>query len=452
MAVQAFGQSVGNAYADSEAALGIAAADKQQEQMNALLYGVHWDAASGEFVANAPNNSALAGLNVTSSGTGTGNGTPDNAGNTGALPPFNPYAEIDRSRVQITPTNVPLPGTPQVTAQPIAITTTPIPDPDLQLLAPLPPPPDGNLPAIEQNNRGSIQSQFDEAVKEAGNTNNSLVQRSIFGGLALLSAPVALADQYIINPLENTVSAGAQLLARANLESQSGDTEAAGVDYLRATEYGAAGFIGVGSLFTPAAEANAAAPAVTATGPETGTFVSAAQGTEGAKNLGNFSTPFVTDQGNTVTIQAQNLSFGWNGKVALMGSNMQPVQAASDVLTQQGFDVEIFKGDMIPLDARRQFIEIQQRGITLSPSELTNTLMFKANADWVQGLLDQGYTIMDIGNPLGRNDLGVFYPMEMNTIFPEAPLPIVAPTIPEPLVTPPAVIPAPGNVPSGGGS
>ena len=49
---------------------------------------------------------------------------------------------------------------------------------------------------------------------------------------------------------------------------------------------------------------------------------------------------------------------------------------------------------------------------------LPNTLMFKANQQWVQKLLYEGYEIIDIGYPNNVNTPSLFYNMELNLIFP----------------------------------
>lgn len=55
----------------------------------------------------------------------------------------------------------------------------------------------------------------------------------------------------------------------------------------------------------------------------------------------------------------------------------------------------------------------------ISEVDLPNTLMYKANQQWVQKLIDDGYEIIDIGYPVGENlDPSLFYTMELNLIFP----------------------------------
>jgi hypothetical protein len=49
-------------------------------------------------------------------------------------------------------------------------------------------------------------------------------------------------------------------------------------------------------------------------------------------------------------------------------------------------------------------------------SEVPNTLMYKANKQWAEKLVDQKFTIYDIGNPNGLVP-SLFYDLELNTIF-----------------------------------
>lgn len=55
----------------------------------------------------------------------------------------------------------------------------------------------------------------------------------------------------------------------------------------------------------------------------------------------------------------------------------------------------------------------------IADSDIPNTLMYKANQQWVQKIINEGYEVIDIGYPAGQN-LGpsLFYNMELLTIFP----------------------------------
>lgn len=51
--------------------------------------------------------------------------------------------------------------------------------------------------------------------------------------------------------------------------------------------------------------------------------------------------------------------------------------------------------------------------------ELSKTMMYKANKIWANKLKMQGYTVIDIGYPIGSNlSQSVFYNMERLILFP----------------------------------
>ena len=52
-------------------------------------------------------------------------------------------------------------------------------------------------------------------------------------------------------------------------------------------------------------------------------------------------------------------------------------------------------------------------------SELPKTMMYKANKIWVDKLKAQGYTVIDMGYPIGQTlPQSVFYNMELSNLFP----------------------------------
>lgn len=101
--------------------------------------------------------------------------------------------------------------------------------------------------------------------------------------------------------------------------------------------------------------------------------------------------------------------------------------------SDEGFAIELkedstFKAINIPLDVENDyyltFSNSNNQYLTnsngyISEVDLPNTLMYKANQQWVQKLIDDGYEIIDIGYPVGENlDPSLFYTMELNLIFP----------------------------------
>ena len=119
-------------------------------------------------------------------------------------------------------------------------------------------------------------------------------------------------------------------------------------------------------------------------------------------------------------LKAAQIREGSADKIAIIGRNMggpgQPgVRDYAAGLTEKGYKVEVFDGNMIPTAAKSEFTELTKAG-RLSDSELVNTKMYAANREWAQKLVDQGYTVVDIGNPYQKG-LSPFYEMEKSIIF-----------------------------------
>jgi hypothetical protein len=118
---------------------------------------------------------------------------------------------------------------------------------------------------------------------------------------------------------------------------------------------------------------------------------------------------------------------GTNNKVAVVGRNMDAVRAEGAALREQGYDVELFDGDTIPQSAKTDWVKQTQNGTKhLSDDELLDTEMYKANQEWAEKLGNDGYSVVDIGNPNGQG-ASKFYQIEGQTIFgdpaPEGPPP-----------------------------
>ncbi|NLD46711.1 MAG: hypothetical protein GX660_05860, partial [Clostridiaceae bacterium] len=104
---------------------------------------------------------------------------------------------------------------------------------------------------------------------------------------------------------------------------------------------------------------------------------------------------------------------GSNGKVAIIGRKMDLVKVYKDELVAAGKQVELFDGDIIPANARKEFTEALASGKILDET----SEMFKANQKWAEKLLKEGYEIIDIGNPLNTVEESIFYNIELKTIF-----------------------------------
>jgi len=100
-----------------------------------------------------------------------------------------------------------------------------------------------------------------------------------------------------------------------------------------------------------------------------------------------------------------------------MGNNkINGVRDYAAALQKQGYDVELFDGDMIPRSASKDFERLTEGGRRLTNSELVKSEMFKANKAWAQKIESEGYTIIDIGNPHNQG-FSPFYSVEKLNIF-----------------------------------
>jgi hypothetical protein len=114
----------------------------------------------------------------------------------------------------------------------------------------------------------------------------------------------------------------------------------------------------------------------------------------------------------------QRIRQGSNGKVAVTGRDMNAVRAEAERLRAQGYDVEIFDGNMISEEANTNFKAIAQtyEDGRIPDAAIPETTMYKENMTWAQKLVDQDYTVLDIGNPTGKGP-SPFYSGEGSIIF-----------------------------------
>ena len=72
--------------------------------------------------------------------------------------------------------------------------------------------------------------------------------------------------------------------------------------------------------------------------------------------------------------------------------------AASKAATEQWLDLMTAHGNKVPDEVAR------------------SSLMFKENRAWIEGVKQQGYTILDVGAPQGVAE-GTFYTMEKGVVY-----------------------------------
>lgn len=110
--------------------------------------------------------------------------------------------------------------------------------------------------------QGVAYTQYQAALRDAGNSGNPLWARGVLYGLATLLSPLALAEEYLARPICNVPfvmhNAGMQIgehSARAYLWAQQGEYGEMTVDILEATKSGAEGFNAGLSIGMPVAGA-----------------------------------------------------------------------------------------------------------------------------------------------------------------------------------------------------
>ncbi len=125
-------------------------------------------------------------------------------------------------------------------------------------------------------------------------------------------------------------------------------------------------------------------------------------------------------------VKAFRMSKGTNSsKVVIIGRNMDDVRLFKQGLVDEGFEVEIFDGDVIPKSALDEFADFKKDGIWVEDADLPNTIMYQANKEWIERMVAEGYDIYDIGNlnaltgdGLADGWYSAFYDMEGNIVFP----------------------------------
>ena len=105
-------------------------------------------------------------------------------------------------------------------------------------------------------------------------------------------------------------------------------------------------------------------------------------------------------------------------KVAVIGRSMgQAVNPYAEGLSAEGYNVETFSGDKISPEANAEWNDLRASYNNKIPDDvLPNTKMYQENQAWAQKLANQGYTVVDVGNPANQGP-SVFYEMEKSTIF-----------------------------------
>jgi len=121
-------------------------------------------------------------------------------------------------------------------------------------------------------------------------------------------------------------------------------------------------------------------------------------------------------------VKAQRVRPGTNNKVAVIGRSMdKAVEPYSKGLQAEGYEVETFSGDRISPAAQAEWknLKTQYAPDPIPEDVVRNSQLFQENQAWAQKLADQGYTVVDVGNPAGQAS-SPFYQMEKQTLFGQA--------------------------------
>lgn len=64
----------------------------------------------------------------------------------------------------------------------------------------------------------------------------------------------------------------------------------------------------------------------------------------------------------------------------------------------------------------KSYEEIKVNGLIVNIDDLQNIPMYRINKQWIEKMKADGYTIIDVGNPLGNDMESLFYNLEKRTM------------------------------------
>lgn len=126
---------------------------------------------------------------------------------------------------------------------------------------------------------------------------------------------------------------------------------------------------------------------------------------------------------NVYGTSAKRIREGWNDEIAVIGRNMHGrdgVVGFTKELNQRGYKTHLFAGDVISPASRSEWellqLEFKANGGLIPQYRLFGTLGHRENVAWAQRMVDEGYTVVDIGNPNNKG-FSVYYAEEKRIIF-----------------------------------
>lgn len=109
---------------------------------------------------------------------------------------------------------------------------------------------------------------------------------------------------------------------------------------------------------------------------------------------------------------------------------MSPIETVGSSLVAEGKQVELFntfyqQNNVFTIDGvdktwsqiTTEFDDLKNQYGNIPDNVLQNSLMYKANKVWAEKIKNQGFTILDFGNPTNETTQSVFYNIETSTIF-----------------------------------
>lgn len=133
---------------------------------------------------------------------------------------------------------------------------------------------------------------------------------------------------------------------------------------------------------------------------------------------------------NIVGITVKQIKKGTNGKYAIIGRSMGNAEVTgvknvySELKNTRNLNVEIFDASSLTGSWKTAFDDanVEIKILTnnydkrIPNSELIKTKMYNLNKDWVNKLISEGYTVLDMGD-FNNKGFSVFYAMEKSLIF-----------------------------------
>jgi hypothetical protein len=118
-------------------------------------------------------------------------------------------------------------------------------------------------------------------------------------------------------------------------------------------------------------------------------------------------------------VRAARIRPGSDTKVAVVGRNMEQVEKYAQGLRERKYPAEVFAGEKISEAAGQHWDQLKNfyAPNRVPDDEVRKSLMFRENEAWARKLADEGYTVVDIGNPT-QQGLSQFYEMEKGILFP----------------------------------